>query len=106
MKNQIVKTGLVACFLSLVSLSVTATNWAEGEELSRLIKHLDVAKNIIAKAKFESDKENRVQFDYAELNKDIELIKKGIKTHMDKPMQPRTFEAIKNNFSKYESSGH
>lgn len=106
MKNQIVQTGFVVCLLSLVSLSVTATNWAEGEELARLIKHLDVAQTIIAKAKFESDKQNRVQFDYVELNKDIDLIKQGIKTHLNKPMQPRTFEAIKHNFSTFKSSGH
>lgn len=106
MKLQIVKTAHVACLLSLLSFSVSATNWAEGEELSRLIKHLNAAESIITKAKFESDKSKRVQFDYAQLTKDIDLIKKGIKGHLNKPMEPRSFEAIKNNFSKLERSGY
>lgn len=106
MKDQIVKTAKTTCLLSLLSFSVSATNWAEGEELARLIKHLDVAESIITKAKFESDKSKRVQFDYAELTKNIGLIKKGIQGHLKKPMEPRSFEAIKNNFSKFERSGY
>lgn len=103
MKHQIVKA---AFLLSLLSSSVSATSWAEGEELARLIKHLEAAQSIITKAKFESDKSKRVQFDYAQLTKDIGLIKKGIQSHLHKPLEPRSFEAIKNNFSKLERSGY
>lgn len=99
------KTGFSLTLLSMLFAGVaSASSWSESEELARLIKHLDAAESIVAKAEFESDKNKRLQFDYEALRNNLEMIKSGVKQHLNKPLEPRDFKEIKSVFSKYKRS--
>jgi len=95
-------TATLFCFYSFSSF---ASEWSEAEELSRLVKHLESAEEIITKAEFERNTYKRVQFDYPALRLSIKQIKQGIKSHLNKPLEPRSYKAIKNSFSTYEKQG-
>lgn len=103
--NKKIRPLLIIPFLTVVSLSSTnvlASDWQENRELARLLEHIDAAEEIVSKAEFHKDPKKRLEFDYQALRKYLSQLKLGIKTHLNKPLEPRTFESISNSFSTYE----
>lgn len=79
-----------------------ASDWAEAEALTRLVKQIEASKALLKQAKRNSNPNKRLQFDYEELNKNLQEIQTGINFYLNKPLEPRTFEEIRNSFSNYK----
>lgn len=79
-----------------------ASDWAEAEKLQRLVKHLEASKSLIDNARLNRNTDKRLQFDYESLEKNINEIQLGINVYLSKPIEPRSFEELKNSFSDYK----
>jgi len=79
-----------------------ASDWAEAEALTRLVKQIEASKALLKQAERNSNPNKRLQFDYEELNKNLQEIQTGINLYLNKPLEPRTFEEIRNSFSNYK----
>jgi RAQPRD family integrative conjugative element protein len=99
MKSYFIKTFLFT--LALTGQSA-ASDWAEAEKLQRLVQHLEASKALLAQAKANTNPNKRLQFDYEALEMNITEIKQGIELYLSKPLEPRSYDELKNSFSTYE----
>lgn len=100
MKNIARKVVLLSLFISTQSI---ASDWAEADKLQRLVKHLEASKALIDAAQANANPNKRLQFDYEALSKNVTDMQKGIKQYLNKPLEPRSYEELKNTFSNYEN---
>jgi RAQPRD family integrative conjugative element protein len=68
---------------------------AEREQLANLSQELTYLRQQVMAASKKAPGASRVQFRYDWLDRDLELIQRGIQDHMDAPRQPRTVIPLK-----------
>ena len=85
-------------FLRLCSLPIAAMLHAgvahadadvEREALARIAQELQRVQALVAESAKKSDTAARIRFRYDWLEKDLELVQRGIADHVDAPRQPR-----------------
>lgn len=62
---------------------------SEREQLARIANELVRLQALVQQAAREADAKARVHFEYAWLNRDLELVRRGVEDHLDAPRQPR-----------------
>jgi len=83
------RTVPVALLLPLVASSARADADSEREALARIAQELQRLQAQVAQAAKEADTSARVTFRYDWLQKDLELVQRGVTDHLDAPRQPR-----------------
>jgi RAQPRD family integrative conjugative element protein len=83
-------------FVLLVgSAGAIASTEAEREALSRLSMELETLDQFIHAAKKSSQKSDRQRFNYAQLRRDLALVRSGINQHLHRPrVDPRKLTPI------------
>lgn len=81
---------MLAKFLCLaLLLSATTQAFADGDgeraALARLVGEIDQLAPLLQQAEAQADTQERVRFGYAWLREDLEKVKAGIRSHLDRP---------------------
>jgi RAQPRD family integrative conjugative element protein len=71
---------------------------AEREKLAKISYELEHIRRMIDDAAKTADKNQRVRFRYDWLNRDIELVQRGIEDHLDSPRQPRPVTVLRGDY--------
>lgn len=72
----------------------------ERERLAELSQELVYLRRLVADAARQAPGATRIQFRYDWLDRDLELIQRGIQEHFDAPRQPRPAPALKGNYRR------
>ena len=85
--------------LLIAATNVNADIDAEKAKLAMIIHELEAITPLIKDAETLADKNDRIQFQYEWLSRDISNIKSAIEEHIDTPrIQPRNFPPIDNKY--------
>lgn len=93
--------GLLVFMLSVYALSNLALADDDGErgELERLVTEIDALKPIMAQAAAKAMPGARVRFNYQWLQRDLDLVKAGIREHIEAPRSdPRPFPPLSGDY--------
>lgn len=89
-------------FISLLLMTASNVNAdidAEKAKLALIVHELETLPSLIDEAEALADKNERIQFQYEWLSRDIEHIKSAIQEHINAPrIQPRSFTPIDSNY--------
>jgi RAQPRD family integrative conjugative element protein len=104
--GQISMETLRVLMLGVISLSaVCDAAWAnadaEREALERLMHEIEALKPLIKTAERRSSPDARIRFRYDWLRQDLQLVRAGIREHIDAPRsQPRTFPPLRGDYRR------
>lgn len=94
-------------FVLSVSLNICVVNAiaqeseAEARYLVSIANEIENLKSLSEKAEATADKDQRVQFDYAALKKDLDEMQRAIEKHVKEPSRsPRVVSALNTTYSK------
>lgn len=73
---------------------------AERESLAMLAQELVYLREAVREAAERAPRAARVQFRYDWLERDLELVQRGIQDHLDAPRQPRPVPALKGDYRR------
>jgi RAQPRD family integrative conjugative element protein len=79
----------IAMLLMLIAGAARADTDSERESLARIAQELQRLQDQVAQAAKAADTSARVKFRYDWLEKDLELVLRGVTDHLDAPRQPR-----------------
>lgn len=71
---------------------------ADRERLAKISYELQQLRLMIEQADKNSDKTARVRFRYDWLNRDVEMVQRGIDDHLDAPRQPRPVAPLRGDY--------
>ena len=86
---MIQRTLCASLLMLLVAASARADADSERESLARIAQELRRLQTQVADASRHADTSARVKFRYDWLEKDLELVLRGVTDHLDAPRQPR-----------------
>ena len=86
---MIQRTLCASLLMLLVAASARADADSEQESLARIAQELRRLQTQVADASRHADTSARVKFRYDWLEKDLELVLRGVTDHLDAPRQPR-----------------
>lgn len=84
--------------VAVVMKPARADEDAERERLARISYELQQLRQMIGTANTTSDRNTRVRFRYDWLERDVELIQRGIDDHLDAPRQPRAVQPLRGDY--------
>lgn len=91
--------------LTITILATTASAWAsvtddelERERLARIANEIAEVQNMVAQAEQSAPTGQRVKFRYDWLQRDLDLLRQGITSHMDAPRQPRPVTPLRGDY--------
>ena len=91
--------------LTITILATTASAWAsvtddelERERLARIANEIAEVQNMVAQAEQSAPTGQRVKFRYDWLQRDLDLLRQGITSHMDAPRQPRPVAPLRGDY--------
>ena len=84
----------------LASAPVCADADAEREALARIAFDLQRVQEQVREAAREAPGGARVRFEYPYLERDLELVRRGIEEHLDAPRQPRPVPALSGDYRR------
>jgi RAQPRD family integrative conjugative element protein len=73
---------------------------AEREALARIAHDLQRVQQQVREAAREAPSGARVRFEYADLERDLELVRRGIDDHLDAPRQPRPVPPLSGDYRR------
>lgn len=86
-------------------LATTASAWAavsdddlERERLARIAAEIEQVQVMVGQAEQSSPNGQRVKFRYDWLQRDLEMLRQGITTHIDAPRQPRPVAPLRGDY--------
>ena len=91
------------CLLSasLCSTPVFADVDAEREALARLIHEIEAIGPLVQIAESNANPDARIRFRYDWLRQDLELVRQGIRAHINVPRaEPRTFPVLRGDYRR------
>jgi len=88
----------VALALAVVASAVHADEDSEREQLSRLSIELQQLQARVAEASKHAPSAARVKFRYDWLQRDLDLMRRGIDDHLDAPRQPRAVPPLRGDY--------
>ena len=86
---MIQRTLCASLLMLLAAASARADADSERESLARIAQELRRLQDQVADASRHADTSARVKFRYDWLEKDLELVLRGVTDHLDAPRQPR-----------------
>lgn len=91
--------------LAIGILGTTASAWAsvsddelERERLARIASEIEQVQTMVAQAEQSAPTGQRVKFRYDWLQRDLDLLRQGITSHMDAPRQPRPVAPLRGDY--------
>ena len=84
----------------LASAPARADADAEREALARIAFDLQRVQEQVREAAREAPGGARVRFEYAYLERDLELVRRGIEDHLDAPRQPRPVPPLSGDYRR------
>ncbi|WP_045227193.1 RAQPRD family integrative conjugative element protein [Methyloterricola oryzae] len=85
----------------LVPIPSSADDDGERAELERLVGEIDALKPIMAEAEAKALPGARVRFNYKWLGRDLDLVKSGIREHIEAPRsEPRPFPPLSGDYRR------
>lgn len=91
--------------LTITILATTASAWAsvtddelERERLARIANEIAEVQNMVVQAEQSAPTGQRVKFRYDWLQRDLDLLRQGITSHMDAPRQPRPVTPLRGDY--------
>ncbi|MCP4453532.1 MAG: conjugal transfer protein [Planctomycetes bacterium] len=97
--TQALVLGLLATALP-IQFAVADTD-GEREALARLSHELQAIRSLIDQAASQANPDARIRFQYDWLQQDLNLIRFGIKDHIDAPRsEPRTFPPLRGDYRR------
>jgi len=90
----------VAMLLMLVAGAACADADSEREALARIAQELQRLQGQVAQAAKGADTSARVKFRYDWLEKDLELVQRGVTDHLDAPRQPRPIPPLAGDYRR------
>jgi len=95
---------LLTLLAALVSVSAAvpalADQDAERDALARIAHDLKRLQQQVHDAARQADGGQRVRFEYAYLERDLELVRRGVEDHLDAPRQPRPVPALSGDYRR------
>ncbi|WP_198972637.1 integrative conjugative element protein, RAQPRD family [Xylophilus sp. ASV27] len=86
-------------------LATTAAAWAAGtddelerERLSRIAAEIEQVQAMVAEAERSAPTGQRVKFRYDWLQRDLEMLRQGVISHVDAPRQPRPVAPLRGDY--------
>lgn len=94
---------MLAKLFCLGVLLSTTPAFADGDgeraALARLVGEIDQLSPLLSEAEAKADSKDRVRFGYAWLREDLEKVKAGIRSHLDRPRtEPQTVEPLRGEY--------
>lgn len=91
--------------LTITILATTASAWAsvtddelERERLAHIANEIAEVQNMVVQAEQSAPTGQRVKFRYDWLQRDLDLLRQGITSHMDAPRQPRPVTPLRGDY--------
>ena len=84
----------------LASVPARADADAEREALARIAFDLQRVQAQVREASREAPAGARVRFEYPSLERDLELVRRGIEDHLDAPRQPRPIPPLSGDYRR------
>jgi RAQPRD family integrative conjugative element protein len=88
------------CLLLVLAsaLPARADHDAERDALARIAQDLKRVQDQVRTASRQAEGAQRVRFEYAYLERDLELVRRGIEEHLDAPRQPRPIPPLSGDY--------
>ena len=91
--------------LAIGVLANTASAWAavadddlERERLARIASEIEQVQALVSQAEQSAPTGQRVKFRYDWLQRDLEMLRQGITSHIDSPRQPRPVTPLRGDY--------
>lgn len=89
---------LLLALASATPVPARADQDAERDALARIVQDLQRVQDQVRTASRHAEGGQRVRFEYAYLERDLELVRRGIEEHLDAPRQPRPITPLSGDY--------